>query len=89
MPVDKAKQALWWAKYPRGLYQAMQEAGVEIDSHESDLYVKETPAADAVIEEAMRHDSAPCFTRFRSSVDGSVWLDFPFMFVPWWESRAR
>ena len=56
----------------------------EIDSHESDLYVKITPASIAILK---LYDVSTA-TVFRSQIDGGMWYDIPFMFDPWWERRA-
>ena len=65
------------------LYAALVAAGCEIDNHESDLYVQDTTFARDVL--ATFHVNA---SRFRSQVDGKMWLDIPFAFQPWWDARA-
>ena len=69
------------------LYAALVAAGCEIDNHESDLYVRTTPEAMAII----RAKSGPMrstIKTFHSQVDGKMWLDIPFAFQPWWDARA-
>lgn len=55
----------------------------EMDYHASDLYLKATPAAIALIE---RYQWKQNVTRFNSAIDGSVWLDVPFAYSPAWGS---
>lgn len=58
-------------------------AGIAMDSHESDLYVADSPQAREIIG---RHGYR--FTTFRNEAPphvGEVWLDVPFAFLPWWE----
>ncbi len=74
----------------KSLYELLKEAGCEMDNHESDLYVKDTPEAHAVLlkyEEGGR-DGKTSFQKFRSEKDGEMWIDIPFAFQPWWEQRV-
>ena len=71
------------------LYQALTVAGCEIDHHESDLYVKLTPTALAVIRTFPgMYDEGSRFM-FRSKVDGKMWLDFPFAYEPFWAAKQH
>jgi hypothetical protein len=65
------------------LYQALSEIGAEMDSHESDLYVRDSEPVRA----ALRLYNQVRATRFIGN-DGDVWWDVPFSFDPWWESRT-
>lgn len=66
------------------LYTELRDAGCEIDSHESDLYVLATPEARAIIERYGK----PCLS-FISQIDGKRWLDVPFMYEPFWDKKRR
>lgn len=70
------------------VYSAMVAAGIPTDHHESDLYVKDTPEARAIL---MTHDKKPgtwgC-PGFTSAIDGTRWLDVPFCYDPYWEKRG-
>jgi hypothetical protein len=66
------------------LYDELKELGAELDSHESDLYVKSSPEVDDFLNE---WDLS--MSRFRSQVDGCWWWDLPFMYEPWWQARAK
>lgn len=70
----------WGVESP---YDAAVAAGCEIDHHESDLYLKCSPEADAIVK---RFGCSA--ERFRSQIDGALWWDIPFAFLPWWERRA-
>lgn len=69
------------------LYDACVAAGLAIDSHESDMYLLDTPKAVALIVtyRGVRHGAK----RFRSAVDGNLWWDVPFAFAPFWRSRCK
>jgi len=69
------------------LYDACVAAGLEMDSHESDLYLRDTPQALALIVSyrGMRHGAK----RFRSAVDGNIWFDVPFAFAPFWRKHCE
>lgn len=66
------------------LYDKLVAAGVPLDHHESDLYAKVTDASRALIA---AHTKGPLV--FRSAVDGELWFDIPFAYMPWWRARAR
>ena len=70
------------------LYERLNAAGCELNSHESDLYVKDTTTARKIIEEfnesrRTRHS----ISRFRHQVTDEWWIDIPFAFDPWWQKR--
>ena len=66
------------------LYEDCIAAGIPVDSHESDLYVKCCPESRELLH---RHGvQATCFM---SQIDDTAWYDVPFRFDPWWESRLR
>ncbi len=66
------------------IYEAMQAAGIKTDSHESDLYAEDTPAARAVL---IAHGSVSV-SRFFSQIDRHIWIDIPFSYDPFWDAAA-
>ena len=56
----------------------------EIDSHESDLYVKITPASIAIL----KLFDVVTATTFMHQTRKEQWFDIPFMFDPWWEKKV-
>ena len=65
------------------LYDDLKAAGVPLDSHESDLYVKATPDARRILA---AHGAR--FTGFISQVDKKLWFDVPVMYEPFWARRV-
>jgi hypothetical protein len=67
------------------IYTEMVAAGIEVDHHESDLYVPVTPEATAILR---RHPDlySSSFTHQRTC---TRWYEIPFMFDPWWEARTK
>ena len=59
------------------LTRLMVEAGVPIDSHNSDLYCKVTPESRALIQ---RYESRTNVQTFREQIKGEMWYDVPFAF---------
>lgn len=64
----------------------------DIDHHESDLYLKATPEAEHILREwisdnGFQNAAKVLIDRFRSSIDGQVWLDVAFQYQPYWETR--
>ena len=69
------------------LYTLLVAAGCDIDHHESDLYVRATPEADAIIE-AWQIKHGVNREVFRSAIDHSKWYDIPFAYDPFWSKKA-
>lgn len=57
----------------------------DIDHHGSDLYLKITPAAAALVG---RLENKALLSRFRDP-DGVGWYDLPFCFTPYWENPSK
>jgi len=64
-------------------YDKLREAGCEIDSHESDLYVISTKKAHAILREDGQRG-----TYFISPKDRRLWIEVPFAYSPWWDAHA-
>lgn len=67
------------------LYDLMKWNGVEIDNHESDLYVPVNPVTTHFIEQ---YEHKANVTTFEHSIDGKLWYDIPFAYMPFWERKA-
>jgi hypothetical protein len=66
------------------LYQAMVDAGIPIDSHETDLYFLSSPHALAILG---RYPNQKAIAKgFRSALDGKQWVEVPFAYDPGWRS---
>jgi hypothetical protein len=65
------------------VYGQLQAAGVPLDSHESDLYVRVTPVSTGILRA-----STMGYTVFVDRRTGALWYDVPFAFDPWWEARV-
>jgi len=68
------------------LYDKLKAAGQQLDHHESDLYVKRTPEADAIIR-AHGGPEAKNARPFIDNIDGQPWIDIPFAYIPYWERK--
>ncbi len=66
------------------IYAAAKEQGIETDSHESDLYLKDSPITKALL--GVAHVNAKSF---RHQVDGSLWWEIPFAFSPFWDKVSH
>ena len=65
------------------LYDECVEANLELDHHESDLYIKDCTAARELLA---KHNHT--FETFTSQIDGAVWLDVPFAYQPYWDEKT-
>lgn len=57
----------------------------DIDHHNSDLYLRCTPASAALLE---RLENRVLLTTFRD-YSGEQWFELPFCFVPFWENPSK
>jgi hypothetical protein len=69
------------------LYDKLKAAGQQLDHHQSDLYVRWTPEADAIIRAhgGPEAKNARAFT----GTDGLRWIDIPFAYDPFWRRRTQ
>lgn len=65
-------------------YKELIAAGIQTDSHESDLYVLVTPDSSRIVKASGWSRST-----FVSQIDGKLWFDLPFAFEPFWDRVAR
>jgi hypothetical protein len=63
------------------IYQQLVDAGVPIDTHESDLYALVTDESTAIIENYKFKNNV---TIFRDNIDGDLWYDIPFANDTFW-----
>jgi hypothetical protein len=72
------------------LYEDAVRLGLELDHHETDLYLKDCPEARALLAE---HDKRGRrvyvvdgwnVSLFHSEIDNAPWLDIPFNYDPAW-----
>lgn len=64
------------------IYEDMKALGVEIDHHESDLYVPVTAETRAVVN---AYEFKTNVTQFRSEIEPhGQWFDIPFAYEPHW-----
>lgn len=74
------------------LYEAACKTlpAADIDHHESDLYLRKTPAAVALVESWITKTGfKSSVSTFRSQIKGDLWFDVAFAYDPYWIERAR
>jgi hypothetical protein len=57
----------------------------DIDHHNSDLYLRRTPAAMAIIN---RLENKALLSVFRDP-SGAAWYELPFCFTPYWKNPSK
>ena len=67
------------------LYDEMVKAGVEMDHHESDLYVPVNDVTRAILA---RYPKQARKT-FASNPDGKPWYDIHFAYEPFWADKIE
>lgn len=68
------------------LYAKAVEQKIEMDHHESDLYLKVTDESTALIQDYLFKQSV---WKFKSDIDNAWWFDIPFGYSPFWEKAAK
>jgi len=63
------------------IYEALVAEGCTIEAHESDLFVKASKKAEAIIR------SHPHNAYRFVAADGTAWWDLPFAYDPFWEKK--
>ena len=66
------------------IYKQLKEAGVPLDSHESDLYALRTPESKEIVKE---YQFRSIVQTFRNQIDNKIWYDIPFAYDLFWERR--
>lgn len=70
------------------LYQKFSKAQIEIDNHETDLYVKDNNETRKIIEEYEKERSVSVyFETFKDQKNHETWLDIPFGYVFKWKEK--
>jgi hypothetical protein len=64
------------------VYRELLEAGCDLDHHESDLYIRNTPEARDILAARPR---AKVRGRHFVGTDGNCWIEIPFAYDPFWE----
>ena len=67
------------------IYKQAVAAGIEIDHHESDLYLKDCKESREVLT---GYRFGCNVRRFVSQVDGAMWFDVPFAYDPFWAAKT-
>jgi hypothetical protein len=67
------------------IYEQMVKSGVELDHHESDLYVKKTPESEKIVKGYKFRSNVKVF---KNNIDGTMWYDIPFAYTPWWNKAV-
>jgi len=66
------------------IYNQIVSAGIEHSHHESDLYVPVNEQTHAIVK---AYRFASNVTTFVSNIDGKLWYDIPFAYLPYWEAK--
>ena len=68
------------------IYEEMKAAGVPMDHHESDLYVKVTSRSRQIVQDYEHRENVTTFT---SEPDREPWYDIPFGYQPFWDKKRN
>lgn len=68
------------------IYTDLKDAGIKIDNHYSDLYVRDTPEVRDILASNGKNVDGWNVQPFTCSVSGERYLDIGFAFDPYYES---
>ena len=68
------------------IYEQLKAAGVEMDSHYSDLYVPVTPVTASIIK---AYEFLCNVTLFTCNITKKRMYDIPFAFDPYWQQKLE
>jgi hypothetical protein len=69
------------------IYEQAKALDVEMDSHESDLYMPVNDVTTALVKEYQFRSNVRVF---RSNIaPHNLWYDVPFAYQPFWEGKRR
>jgi hypothetical protein len=71
------------------LYDDVVRLGIKHASHYSDLYLPCTPEVIELLARHGKHVDGWNVSRFTNQVEGGTWLDVPFAYKPYWDSRSK
>jgi hypothetical protein len=71
---------------PQSLFEQVKAAGIPYASHATDLYIPVTDQTRALINS---YEFKPNVTTFTNQVEGGLWYDIPFAYLPAWEAKTR
>lgn len=66
------------------IYEEMKNAGVEIDSWQSDMFV---PISDITKEIASRYKFKNMITTFIDNITKTRYFSIPFAYSPYWQNK--
>jgi uncharacterized membrane-anchored protein YitT (DUF2179 family) len=66
------------------LYTDCVEAGLKIDHHGSDLYIKDGYKARELV---IKNGKVTLMKEFVDNIDHEAWIEIPFAYDPWNEKR--
>lgn len=66
------------------IYTECVKRGIEVDNHESDLYV---PVNEVTEELVSGYEFKSNVSKFFNQVTKTVYFEIPFAFLPFWEKR--
>lgn len=66
------------------IYEQMKKAGVPLDHHESDLFVKITPRSRQIVQDYEHKENVTVFPHQETK---ELWFDVPFAYQPFWDAK--
>lgn len=81
-------QALWgFEPHTKvALFNQVKALGIPYANHETDLYIPVTDQTRKLID---AYEFKSNVTTFKNQVEGGIWYDIPFAYLPAWESKSR
>lgn len=69
------------------LFDEIKAAGIPFANHETDLYIPATEQTRAILAKYTLENGNK--TTFTNQVEGGLWYDVPFAYLPAWEAKTK
>lgn len=66
------------------IYNRVIALEIKHSHHESDLYIPVNEQTQPLIKE---YEFASNVTTFKNNIDGKLWYDIPFAYLPYWDTK--
>ncbi len=71
----------------KSFFDAVKDAGIPHSNHETDLYIPANAQTRELLRQFPLQDSIK--ETFTNQVEGGLWFDIPFAYLPAWERKNR
>lgn len=68
------------------IFNQVKRAGIPYANHASDLYIPVNSYTSKLVDQ---YEYRSNITTFKSQIDGLLWYDIPFAYLPYWSAKQN